>query len=230
VLIRNRTQFPQPRTYLAVVDALRLRIERPLTLRGDFSFDAISPDGSTIYLINYLSSRDPTKYAVRAFDVARGELLPGAIRDPHEPGEQMQGLPITRSTSPDGRWAYTLYAGSDHPFVHALDTAGRTARCIDVNVLAARQDLFSLRMKTAPGGGRLTIASKEGEPLALLDTRTFRVSAPVSPHAPATRQPAPADSGRPWLVPAAIALLLLLLTGAGYAGRNRMLARAARAR
>jgi hypothetical protein len=31
-------------------------------------------------------------------------------------------------------------------------------------------------------------------------------------------------------VPAAIALLLLLLTGAGYAGRNRMLARAARAR
>jgi hypothetical protein len=229
VLIRNRTGFPQPRTYLAVADPVRLRIERPLTLRGDFSFDAISPDGSTVYLINYLSSRDPSKYAVRAFDLGRDRLLPGVIADPHEPGEQMHGLPITRSTSPDGRWAYTLYAGGDHPFVHALDTAGRTARCIDLHALATRQDLFSLRMKTDPGGGRLTIASHDGRPLALLDTRTFRVSDPARATGRA-KAAAPQHAARPWLVPAAFALLLLLLTGAGYAGRNRMLARAARAR
>jgi hypothetical protein len=229
VVIRNRTRFPQPRTYLAVVDPVRLRIERPLTLRGDFSFDAISPDGSTIYLINYLSSRDPTKYAVRAFDLARGELLPDAIVDPHEPGEKMGGLPITRAMSPDGRWAYTLYAGSDHPFVHALDTSGRTARCIDVDALAARQDLFSVRMKMAPGGGRLTISSKAGKPLALLDTRTFRVSDPARGPT-AAKAAAPGRDGRPWLVPAAATLLLLVFTGAGYAGRNKMLARAARAR
>lgn len=229
VLIRNRTDFPQARTHLAIVDPVRLRIERRLTLQGDFSFDAISPDGSTIYLVNYLSN-DPTEYTVRAFHVARGELVPGAIVDPHEPDEQMRGFPVTRSVSADGRWAYTLYdGGGEHPFVHALDTSGRTARCIDIDALAGRQDLFSVRMKMAPGGGRLTIASKEGRPLALVDTRTFRVSAPVRAHARVT-QTTPADGGRPWLVPAAIAALLLLLTGAGCAGRNRMLARAARAR
>jgi hypothetical protein len=229
VVIRNRTRFPQRRTYLAVVDPVRLRIERRLALRGDFSFDAISPDGSTVYLINYLSARDPTRYAVRAFDVARGRLLPGAIVDPHEPGEQMGGVPITRTTSPDGRWAYTLYAGNDHPFVHALDTSGRTARCVDIGALAGRQDLFAIRMKTTPGGDRLTIASQDGRPLAVLDARTFRVSEPVRAPA-AAKAAAPGQDARPWLVPAGLALLLLLLTGAGYAGRNRMLARAARAR
>src|SRR4051812_40914100 len=170
VLIRNRTKFPQPRTHLAIVDPVRLRIDRQLTLRGDFSFDAIAPDGSTLYLVNYLS-RDPTKYAVRAFDVAHAQILPGAIVDPHEPGEQMRGFPVTRTASPDGRWAYTLYdGGGEHPFIHALDTSGRTARCVDIVALAGRQDLFSLRMKATPDGGRLTLVSKEGRPLALLNT------------------------------------------------------------
>jgi hypothetical protein len=229
VLIRNRARFPQSQTHLAIVDPVRLNIKRQLTLRGDFSFDAISPDGSTVYLINYLS-RDPSDYAVRAFDVGRGRLVPAPIVDPHEPDEQMRGFPVTRAVSPDGRWAYTLYdGGGQHPFVHALDTSGRTARCIDIDAIAGRQDLFSLRLKMARGGGRLTVVSKQGRPFALVDTRTFRVSAPAHAPAPATRA-APADTGRPWLVAIGIAVLLLLLTGAGYAGRHRMLARAARAR
>jgi HD domain len=66
VLIRPRTAFPRARTPLAVVDAQRLRVRRVIRLDGDFSFDALSPDGATMYLIEYTSPRDPTRYAVRA--------------------------------------------------------------------------------------------------------------------------------------------------------------------
>ena len=53
------------RTTFAVVDTRRLAVRRHLALRGDFSFDAISPDGRTMYLIEY-SARDLNNYAVRA--------------------------------------------------------------------------------------------------------------------------------------------------------------------
>ena len=56
-------------------------------------------------------------------------LEPGAIIDPDEAGEEMYGFALSRVTEPeDGRWAYTLYEGSEHPFIHALDTA-RARRC-----------------------------------------------------------------------------------------------------
>jgi hypothetical protein len=72
--------------------------------------------------------------------------------DPREPDEDMRGYPITRASSPDGRWAYTLYDGAGkHPFVHALDTQGRTAACIDLDGLAGRDDLYELRLIEARG-------------------------------------------------------------------------------
>jgi hypothetical protein len=56
-----------------------------LRLQGDFSFDAISPIGDRIYLIEYLSPKDPTKYAVRAYDVQAGRLLHSPVVDPTRP-------------------------------------------------------------------------------------------------------------------------------------------------
>ena len=49
----------------------------------------------------------------------------------------MSGIPVTRMPSMDGRWAYTLYDNGRHSFVHALDTARRTAVCIDLDVRRA---------------------------------------------------------------------------------------------
>ena len=51
VLIQPRKRFPQRETHLAILDAQSLLLRERLTLHGDFSFDAISPDGSHIYLI-----------------------------------------------------------------------------------------------------------------------------------------------------------------------------------
>jgi hypothetical protein len=179
-LVKPRARFPQSRTSIAVLDAKLLQLQRQVTLRGDFSFDAISPDGDALYLVEYLSRRDPTRYAVRAYDVSAGRLLPDPIVDPREPDEQMGGFPITRASSADGRWAYTLYDGAGkHPFIHALDTMGRTAACIDLDGLTGRRDLFELRLRLDAGEGRLSVV-KGREPLALVDTKTFQVSAPAA--------------------------------------------------
>jgi hypothetical protein len=178
VLIRSRKTFPQASTFLAIVDARRLRVTRHLRLDGDFSFDAISPDGRLVYLIEYVAPRDPTRYAVRAYDTARGHLIPGPIIDPHEPDEAMRGFPLTRTTSADGRWAYTLYDGAGkHPFIHALDTSRRTARCIDLDSLTVRQ-LGTPRLRLDRGGSRLVLDDGTAA-LATVDTRTFVVGEPA---------------------------------------------------
>jgi hypothetical protein len=214
VLIRPRVKFPQARTTLAILDAERLRLREVVTLEGDFSFDAISPSGSWMYLIQYISPRNPTRYAVRAYDLRAGRLLPKPVVDPTEPGERMGGFPVTRAWSPDGRWAYTLYdkAGKE-PFVHALDTSGRTARCIDLESLAGRQDLNELRLDLGAGGGTLTV--RDGpEAVAVINTQTFRVSEPVESAGPTA---APPQGVFPWTfvaAPAAGIVLALVAVGA----------------
>jgi hypothetical protein len=149
VLIRPRARFPQRRTTLAVLDARKLRLRDVVTLRGDFSFDALSPDGRTMYLIEYTSRRDPTRYAVREYDLDSFELLPAPVVDPREPDERMRGMPITRATSRDGRWEYTLYDGAgSYPFVHALDTVRAEALCIDLDGLTGHLRLYELRLRS----------------------------------------------------------------------------------
>jgi hypothetical protein len=228
VLIRPRVGLAQKRTRLAVVDPQRLLVRKRIVLRGDFSMDALSPDGRTAYLIQYRSltrqNFDPTRYAVRALDTASGRLLPDPIIDPTEPNEKMGGLPVTRAMSPDARWAYTLYSGSEHPFVHALDTTGRTARCIDLDALTGRHDLFALRLRVAHDGRRLEVM-RRSKPVLYVDTRSFKVSEPRPAARPAP--PPPADGGAavwPWIAAAA-----LLLAGLGVASA-RPLARTMRAR
>jgi uncharacterized protein (TIGR03382 family) len=204
VLIRPRVSFPQAQTSLVILDARSFRVHRPLTLRGDFSYDAISPDGSTLYFIQYTSRTDPTRYAVRAFDVASGKLIPGTIVDKSEPDEDMHGNPITRVTSPNGRWAYTLYDGNGaKPFVHALDTVGMQARCIDLDALAGNRNLSNMRLRL--DNGTLTVTSGSKAMLAV-DTATFRVGEPS-----ATSE---GDDGvSPWIPVGGVGIAALLALG-----------------
>jgi hypothetical protein len=180
VLIQPRLKFPRARTALAILDAKRLRLRKLVTLQGDFSFDAISPHGATLFLIQYVSPRDPTRYEVRAYDLRSERLVANPIVDPHEQGA-MRGSPITRATSSDGRWAYTLYDGAGGtPFIHALDTSKRQARCIDLPMLSGREDLSQMRITIAPDRAELTVGTA-GQKLALVDTSDLRASAPAGP-------------------------------------------------
>ena len=191
-LIQPRLSFPRARTAFVVLDAKRLLLRKTINLRGDFSFDAISRDGRTLFFIEYVSPRDPTRYNVRAYDVRSGRLLAKPVVDPHEGQDAMRGSPLTRTTSPDGRWAYTLYDGAGNtPFVHALDTTKREARCIDLPMLAGRLGAGPMHLTVVPNAAKLTV-SMQGRTLALIDTTSFRVSTPDEP----TATPAQHANGR----------------------------------
>jgi hypothetical protein len=203
VLIEPRVAFPRHVTTFALLDARRLRLERTITLRGDFSFDAVSPRGRTMFLVNYTSPTDSTRYSVRAYDLRANTLLPTPVRDPAERSDAMRGAPITRLMSADGRWAYTLYDGAGGtPFVHALDTSTLRAHCIDLPMLAGRDDLWSLRFTRDPAQLRV---GTSGLTLAVVDTTTFAASLPVV-HATLDL--------RPWLILGAALLATLALAAA----------------
>jgi hypothetical protein len=174
-LIEPRQSFPRAQTRLLILG--RGLVARGLVkLRGDFSFDAISPDGSWLYLIHYTAPQDPTRYVVQRYDLRRWRLSTAPIVDPSQPGEKMRGNPLTRATSGDGRWAYTLYdGGGATPFVHALDTLDGTAHCIDLDALSSKTDLSRVRLAVV-GGGRLELRGIPHESLNV-DLHTFRVTA-----------------------------------------------------
>jgi hypothetical protein len=217
VLISPRLRYPRRQTSFAIVDARRLEVRRIVRLKGDFSFDAISPDGRTMYLIQY-DPRNFAKYDVRAYDLAKRRLVPGPIVDPSEPDEVMNGTPVTRTTSTDGRWAYTLYNSAEHPFVHALDTANRTAICIDLDDLRGTQWGSTLNLT----GPTLEVVGRTGRVRATIDTSTHELLKPKAPTRPAER-----DAGTSWLplaAPTAALLLLALFT------RRRLALRQGRAK
>ena len=213
VLISPRTRYPRKRTTFAVVDTRSLRVRSHIGLKGDFSFDAISPDGRLMYLVEY-DRRNFGEYDVRAYDIRARHLFAKPVVDPREPDEEMYGIPVTRATSADGRWAYTLYDSAEHPFVHAIDTSGRTAVCIDLDDLPnAWGATLDLR------GPRLDVVGQAGRVLARIDTRTHRV---VEPRAGRAAGAGAEDTGISWLLLAApTAALLLLLAAAGTLALRR---------
>jgi hypothetical protein len=206
VLIRPRNGFPRARTTLAVLDTRILRLRRTITLRGDFSFDALSSDGSTVFLVNYIDPRDPTRYRVRTLDPKTGKLAPKPIVDPDEDPDEMRGYPLDRITSADGRWHYTLYDGAGgHPFIHALDTEQVQAKCIDLPAFPRGADQSTVRLQLGDGGATLKVGS-----FARVDTRSFEVTptpAAVQPRPHAANADSGSHSAAPWI--AGVGALLL---------------------
>jgi hypothetical protein len=204
VLIEPR-RAPAPRvTHMVVVDTLTLRPERRLALRGDFTLDGVSPDGRRLYVVQYHGD-SPLDYAVRAYDVAHRRLLPHPIVDPRNPDEKMTGFPMTRATSADGRWAYTLYSGGEESFVHALDTARGRAFCVDLDGLSP--DTLSA-MRLVAGPGHVNLVNEAGETIRRIDASTFKVTTPKPPAVvpvAAPKDDAAPGGGFPWGVAAAVA-------------------------
>jgi hypothetical protein len=218
VLARPR-RFPQRQSAFVVFDTERLRVHATIRLRGDFTLDAVSPDGGMLYFIETTSARDFSRYKVRAYDLGVGRLLPGAIVDPQEADEPMRGNPVSRALSPDGRWAYTLYdgAGGPHPFIHALDTERRQAKCIDLDELGG-DEAYTMVLRVTRDGLVGVRPADGGEPVLVVDPRTRQVRRPAAP------VPAPVvdDGGAGWVWPAVGVAVLALLGGAAVSlGRRR---------
>jgi hypothetical protein len=224
-------RYPIVRTHLVVLDALHLRTQARIDLPGWFNVDAISPTGRWLYLIHYPSARDTNRYEVRAYDLVDRHLVAKPVIDPREPDEAMQGFPMTRAVSADGRWAYTLYdRGGEAPFIHALDTERRTAACIDLPALAGA-DISGVRLATGRPGDALRVVGPNGA-LAVVDTHSFAVrsaaSEPTSrpPGRTAVRSDTGGSDGPSWpLAAVALAALASIGFGAWRLARRRPQAR-----
>ena len=161
-------------TRFAVLRTKSLRKSRVLALRGSWAFDAISPDGSRVFLIEYLAAGQNPHYRVRSADLRTGRLDAEAIVDRREDEVLMRGQPVTRASSRDGRWAYTLYARPKYgPFVHALDTARGEAYCVDLPLRLRQLEQMALRLRMHRDGA-LEIRSRHAR-LALVDTETLEL-------------------------------------------------------
>jgi hypothetical protein len=121
----DRAAVPRPSSRFVALGTRDLLVRRSVVLRGDYSFDALSPHGKFLYLTEHI---DQIRYRVRVLDLGTGRLLPRSVADYRDAGTTMRGWPAARATW--AGWAYTLYVGGTRTFVHALDTIHARAVCI----------------------------------------------------------------------------------------------------
>jgi hypothetical protein len=160
-------------TDVAVVawPSARLRV---LRLDGDFDIDAISADGSSLFLIQHLGD---TQYVVRLYDLARARLVAGALRQKGS-DEIMAGYAWGGTASPDGRWLLTLYLSTTRKvaFVHALNLENRYPHCIFLPSGAGDfEQLKRYSLTLSPDGDRVYAANPALGVVATVDLARLEV-------------------------------------------------------
>jgi hypothetical protein len=154
----------------------------PLAFRGRIAFDAVAPSGSAIYLIRRTSASDPTRYVVLEYNRGSHTLNRVGVKIEfsasgagHPDGYAMQGLPLARTTSEDGSWAYTLYDSRAHPFIHALPLGqGAWAACIELPA-AWGERVGSLRLR-AHEYSTVEVLDGDGHVVATADMHAMKLS------------------------------------------------------
>jgi hypothetical protein len=184
-------------------------------LPGDYEFDALSPDGTRLFVIEHLAGPDRSRYRVRFYDRGAGKLDPRVIVDKRDAWEtSMAGYPNTRVTGPGGEWVYTLYRNASHgPFVHALNAQDGFAFCIDLP-RGKGDDDRTARLWTLVGdgaGGRLYAVNTALGLVSEIDSREFTVLRTAS--FPSDRSSAGGAAARPGSVVLSDAGGLLLAGG-----------------
>ena len=99
-------------------------------VEGDFSFDAISDTGQSLYLIQKMG--DPNHYQVRLLDVASGTLVEHPVVDKRDSTEPMNGIRGDSVADSQGQYVFTVYARQAGPFIHVLPLDQPFAWCIDL--------------------------------------------------------------------------------------------------
>jgi len=164
----------QKHSSFVVLRTRDLSVAQTISLQGSFAFDALSPNGRTLYLIEHRSA-DLQHYVVRAYDLATQTLRPGRISDKTQKSWVMQGWPTSRVATADGRWVYTLYTNpGGFPFVHALDTVRGVAHCVGMAWEGSQNPLYHYRLGI--NGSRLQVMRGDGSVYRSINRTTWAVS------------------------------------------------------
>ena len=135
-------------TEVLVLDTRRGTIAHRLRLRGKFRVEAVSAAGDFLFLQQDFVDGS---YAVRGYDLAAGQLLPGSLGRKGET-VRMQGDAGQVVASPDGRWLLTIYVETttNTAFVHALNLIERTAICVPLPPCKCDADDWTLAARRRP--------------------------------------------------------------------------------
>jgi hypothetical protein len=171
-------------TSFLLIDTRTMRLRTSFTLKGNYSFDALSPDARRLYLIQRVDAKNYSRYVVRAYDLNTNTLLPGRIADRTQKSWVMQGDAVTRATSLGGRWVYTFYTNyGGTPFIHALDTVKGVAHCIGIPWASADQSgLYNIVLTLH--GKQLAVHWRSGRRWLNVDASTWRISPAAAPAFP----------------------------------------------
>jgi hypothetical protein len=168
-----------PRTRVTILSRDSTRTITLPSARGSWEFDALR--GNHLFLIQLLPIGG---YEVRLYHLDTGRLDKQPLKDPHDSG-RIWGSPFSRLSSPDGRYLFTLYLGSNGgAMIHELDLKAATARCIDLPgtgdygsatswALVLSKDERMLRA-VSPGYGRVVAIDVDSRKV----TDAFRIDLP----------------------------------------------------
>jgi DNA-binding beta-propeller fold protein YncE len=136
----------------AVIDTALLKLAATADVPGAFGYDAISDDGTSLYLIEriapdiarQLGVSAASSYRVRVYDVPSAKLSETLVVDVKLAGQTvgdnnaqtrvdgiMNGIYQSSVPSADGRWNFSFYYNPNRgPFIHVLHLDSRNAFCI----------------------------------------------------------------------------------------------------
>jgi hypothetical protein len=126
-----------------------LRVAQSFTLPGSYTVDAVSPDGSKLFLIQHVEiSGDWT----------------------------MRGYPLARAATASESSVYTLYQpDGNYPFIHALDTVHASAVCIGLPLSWTGNTLDGAKLTLSDDGSRLVVSGPHIDTPVAVDTRTLQI-------------------------------------------------------
>src|SRR4051812_19309080 len=67
--VLQQAGFDNASSHFAIVGTNDLKLRQTITLKGTFGFDALSPNGSMLYLIQHRTANDWNHYVVRAYNL-----------------------------------------------------------------------------------------------------------------------------------------------------------------
>jgi hypothetical protein len=167
-----------------------------LDLGGTIEPDAVSPDGSALFVLEWLPAQAPERYRVRMIDLPGGTAQPLLTRDklpvPAGAEEEMRGEGRQAVLSRDREVLYTLYThqadhqhtrdlvagrpGGVHAFVHVLHLTLRWAYCLDLPDPFGHGPAAGHSLALSQDGSRLLVVDLTSGRLAEADTESLTVT------------------------------------------------------
>lgn len=188
-----------PKSSFAIVDTSLVRLAAFAEVPGPFTYDAISDDGTSLYLIEKITPEAARElpgvnaaygYRVRVYDVPAGRLSEAlvvdvklaAATDGNNAETRLDGIMsgIYQSSVPsrDGRWNFSFYYNPARgPFIHVLHLDSRSAFCIlDLPVVSGGYEKrLGWSLALTPSGSTLYAVNGPLGLISVIDATTLKV-------------------------------------------------------